>query len=580
MTAKHPNVLFLSVDALRADRTNLGGYERPTTPNLAALAEDAVVCEQTVSVGAFTQLSFHSFMTSSRPLSHGGYDRSGRERPKNLFRAFKDGGYETLSVATFPWVSRYFGYGDGAVDREPHLFVLNALVGIHGSNTMASTLRAWHAGEMALDEAVARVGPLIDKVFEDVADYCVGRMDQEALDRLDFADSPLMNQGYDYGRVLRVVARHRAEFAADKHAYVARHLTYVPRAHEWIARDWRYCRTVGRLLGEAARRFCDGMVGLFDPDLARLRRHRFKRYVDGADLADRVVREIGLRQAPERPFFLWTHFIDTHVPYCAGRGRRWYKETPGYLEDLGYPANLDIALAVRDRPETPEQWTAWSAFYDAAVRYADEQIGRIVRGLEELGLADDTVIVVCGDHGEELGEHGDVSHHFRLYEHNVRVPLMLHRRGIGRRRIVGLTTLLDLAPTIADMAGLEPDASWEGVPVTVPSVGRRDHVLLETFHGGNCLFDRRPLYFAVRTKRWKYLWKEYRDATDNFSPEGLELYDIVDDPMEQRNLYRADHPEVPGFNRIIAGRMAEIPEIGRERIAAAFGDALSAAPAD
>ena len=197
-----------------------------------------------------------------------------------------------------------------------------------------------------------------------------------------------------------------------------------------------------------------------------------------------------------------------------------------------------------------------------------------------MGLADDTVIVVCGDHGEELGEHGDVSHHFRLYEHNVRVPLMLHRRGIGRRRIVGLTTLLDLAPTIADMAGLEPDASWEGVPVTDPSVGRRDHVLLETFHGGNCLFDRRPLYFAVRTKRWKYLWKEYRDATDNFSPEGLELYDIVDDPMEQRNLYRADHPEVPGFNRIIAGRMAEIPEIGRERIAAAFGDALSAAPAD
>ena len=380
--------------------------------------------------------------------------------------------------------------------------------------------------------------------------------------------------------MLKVVARHRAEFTADGRAYVARHLTYVPRAHQWIARDWRYCRTPGRLLREVAWRISDGIVGLADPGLARLRRHRFKRYVDGADLADRVVREIGLRQAPERPFFLWTHFIDTHVPYCAGRGRRWYRQTPGYLEDLGYPSDLDIAIAVRDRPETPEHWAAWSAFYDAAVRYVDEQIGRIVEGLEGMGLADDTLVVVCGDHGEELGEHGDISHHFRLYEHNVRVPVLLHRRGTGRRRIDGLTTLLDLAPTIADMAGIEPDAAWQGVPVTDPSVGRRDHVLLETFHGGNCLFDRRPLYFAVRTRRWKYLWKEYRDSTDRFSPEGLELYDIVADPMEQRNLFRADHAAVPGFNRIIARRMAEIPEIPRDRIAAAFGENLSAVPAD
>ena len=143
-----------------------------------------------------------------------------------------------------------------------------------------------------------------------------------------------------------------------------------------------------------------------------------------------------------------------------------------------------------------------------------------------------------------------------------------------------MTTLLDLAPTIADMAGLEPDSAWEGVPITDPSVDRRDHVLLETFHGGSCLFDRRPPYFAVRTRRWKYLWKEYRDPTDRFSPEGLELYDIVDDPMEQRNLYRADHLAVPGFNRIIARRMAEIPEIPRDRIAAAFGEAISAALTD
>ena len=577
MSAERPNVLFLSIDALRADRTTVHGYGRPTTPRLEALAGDAVVCDQATSIGAFTQLSFHSFMTSSRPLSYGGYDRGGWDRPKSVFRAFKDGGYETISVATFPWVSRYFGYGDGAVDRESHLFVLNTLIGIHGSATMASALRAWHRGEMSAEEALVRIEPMIQKVFEDVDDYCHRRLDQAAFDRLDFADSPLMNEGYDYGRVLKVLARHRAEFAADQRAYLERHLTYVPRAHEWIARDWRLCRRPAKLFREAARRLADGAVALADPGLARLRRHRFKRYVDGADLADRVLREIGARAAPDRPFFLWTHFIDTHVPYCAGRGRRWYRQTPRYLEALGYPADIDLAIAVSERPETETQWAAWSAFYDAAVRYIDEQVGRIIDGLDRMGLRDDTLVVVSGDHGEELGEHGDISHHFRLYEHNVRVPLLFHRPGTGRQRIGGLVTLLDLAPTMAHMAGLPPDPGWEGTPVTDGSVADRGHVVLETFHGGSCLFDRRPPYMAVRTRQWKYLWKEYLDPTDLFSPDGPELYDIAADPMERHNLYRPDHPVVPGFNALIAGRLAEIPEIPKERILAAFGEETAVA---
>jgi arylsulfatase A-like enzyme len=571
VTQAHPNVLLLTVDALRADRVGFLGYHRPTTPNLQALAKQAIVCGQTVSMAAFTQPSFHSFLTSSRPLSYGGYDSGGLGRPGSVFRAFQDAGYETVSLSTFPWVSRYFGY-DG-LDTEYDLFVLNTLVGIHGSGTMASALRAWHGGEMSVDEAVAATEPFIIKMFDDLEDYSSRKLRDESDIRHAFANSPVSLQGYDFARVLKVIARHRRAFLGDKRTYLEKNLTYVPRAHEWLAKDWRLCRTPGKLVGEAAFRMGNRALALIRPELAKLRSNRIKRYVDGADLADGVVRAIRARAAPDRPFFLWTHFVDCHLPYCAGPGRNWYRHTADYLEKLGYSRELDLSTALVDRPRTKEEWDTWSALYDATVRYVDEQIGRIVDSLDQMGIRDDTMIVVCGDHGEELGEHGDITHHFRLYDHNLRVPLLLHRPGTPERRIDAPTTLLDLAPSVAEMAGIEGNPDWEGESVTAPSVAQRDHVVVETFHGGGCLFDRRPLYIAVRTGSWKYMWKEYVDPTDRFSPDGPELFDLRADPTEQTNLFRADHPMVASFNFLIAKRLSEIPEFGPERIDAAFGTA-------
>ena len=237
-----------------------------------------------------------------------------------------------------------------------------------------------------------------------------------------------------------------------------------------------------------------------------------------------------------------------------------------------HPPDTDPVIAIAGKPETEEAWSAWSALYDGTMRYVDDQIGRIIKALEDRGLAKDTLVVVASDHGEELGEHGDISHHFRLYEHNIRVPMIFHRPGMAAQRISGLTTLLDLAPTMAELAGIPVPGSWEGTQVTADAVNGRSHVIAEAFHGGNCLFEHRPPYIAVRTQRFKYLWKEYRDPTDAFSDEGPELFDHRDDPLEQNNLYRRNHPELPALERAVAARLAEIPEISPERIVAAFGD--------
>ena len=569
MPLDRPNVLFLSIDALRADRSSVTGYDRPTTPNLAQLVEEAWVCDQAVSMGGHTQVSFHSFMSSSLPYSYGGYDRGAEGRPATLFKALHDGGYETISIATFPWITRYLGYNDGAIDRENFTFILNAFVGLYGSGTMASALRSWHKGEISLERALELVGPWVLKVFDHSESYCKERQAQDARNRLDFKNAGFLREGFDYDRVLKSIVRHRHAYLRDPAGYMEKHLTEVPHVHNWIGHEWRtFCRKPLKLIEEVWSHVINRLIGMFSPRQAAFRKHRYKRYVDSSELANRILREIKDREKPDQPFFLWTHFFDTHVPYCPGSLPGWHHSASNYLERLGYPRDMDLSVGLGGKPETPEEWEIWSALYDAAVLYVDEQVGQILQGLDEMGLREDTLIVICGDHGEELGEHGDISHHFRLHEHNIRVPLIFYRPGMKAQRINSLVTLLDLAPTIAHLAGIEPADDWVGEVVNSAAVAERENIVIETFHGGNCLFDKRPLYMAIRTPKWKYLWKEYIDPTDRFSPAQYELYDITVDPLEQNNLYVQGHPMVERFNPLILERLREVPEISKERIAA------------
>jgi len=205
------------------------------------------------------------------------------------------------------------------------------------------------------------------------------------------------------------------------------------------------------------------------------------------------------------------------------------------------------------------------------VRSTDDAIGRILAALSELGHADDTIIAFCGDHGEEIGEHGDYGHQCMHYDHNSRIP-MLYRAGRGQgTRIGSLVTALDLAPTLAELAGIDPAPGWEGAPAAADSVAGRQHIIMETFCRGNCAFDHRPIYLGLRTRRHKYLWHEYLDPTHTYGSPGPALYDLDADPGERNNLYRPDHPLLNDFNSLFAGRLAEIPEVSPARIAAAFG---------
>ncbi|HSL83001.1 MAG TPA: sulfatase-like hydrolase/transferase, partial [Thermoanaerobaculia bacterium] len=204
----------------------------------------------------------------------------------------------------------------------------------------------------------------------------------------------------------------------------------------------------------------------------------------------------------ERPFFLWIHYFDPHDPY----------EPPE-----------PFAGRFRDRP------------YDGEIAYVDRELGRLLAVLEAEGVAADTVVVVAGDHGESLGEHGERYHSRSLYEGAVRVPLILAVPGLAeaaRGSAVGgfVATLADLHPTLLDLLGLPPAENAppvDGRSLLRESVPPDRIVYLETL---NPYLDNgwAPL-FAARSHGEKYV-----------EAPRPELYDLIADPGEVRNLLEGE----------------------------------------
>jgi hypothetical protein len=149
-----------------------------------------------------------------------------------------------------------------------------------------------------------------------------------------------------------------------------------------------------------------------------------------------------LQSAPARGFYLWVHLMGPHMPYThsASEKMRWLD--PVKLRS-SYPSSDAQKKEIRDA-------------YDAEVRYTDEQVTRFLDALEARGILDEGTFVVTADHGEEFWDHGGVEHGHSHHGEVVDVPLLLVTPGVGSGRRPGTASLVDVAPTIRSIAGLEP----------------------------------------------------------------------------------------------------------------------------
>jgi len=235
------------------------------------------------------------------------------------------------------------------------------------------------------------------------------------------------------------------------------------------------------------------------------------------------------------PFFLAVGFYKPHCPWIApGAYFERYSPDKIKLPEIApdFENSVPAAALASTKPWPnqglkPDQARACKLAYYATISFVDAQIGRVLAALDRLGLRESTVIVFWSDHGYHLGEHG-LWFKRSCFEESTRVPLIIAPPGTKHAGQVCARTveLLDLYPTLADLAGLAPPKTLEGAslrpllenpaaPWTRPAFSQVDR--------GNS-----PGH-TVRTERWRYTeW--------DFGAKGTELYDHTTDPQELRNL--------------------------------------------
>lgn len=271
-------------------------------------------------------------------------------------------------------------------------------------------------------------------------------------------------------------------------------------------------------------------------------------YSDGR-IANESVRRLEAAKASGKPFFLAVGFVKPHMPFTAPK-KYWdlYKpgdfKLPAYRKDpVGAPqyARKDGAeinnyepLPENGRLDTPEAIKMIHGYY-ACVSYIDAQIGKVLKALHELDLAKNTIVVLWGDHGWHLGDHGYWSKHTN-YEHATRIPLIFVAPGVAKAGAATdqLAETVDIYPTVVQLAGLpEPEVPQPMDGISLVPVLKDPSVRIREFAYG-CYPRGGRMGRVIRTDRYRLVeWKKPgapRDTAD------IELYDYKTDPEERRNL--------------------------------------------
>jgi arylsulfatase A-like enzyme len=251
-----------------------------------------------------------------------------------------------------------------------------------------------------------------------------------------------------------------------------------------------------------------------------------------------------LATEPAAPFFLYLHPMNAHGPYrvpANGRGALFGRPASRTFDYAG-----DAARAVMSgrrpvrRMVTDAMVRSLVEQYDAAVRYTLDRVGEMIELLQRNGRYDDALIIVVGNHGEELFDHGGFGHGFTLHGEVLRVPLYVKLPGgVGGNTVETPVSTLDVVPTVLESLGLaaRPGAGRSLGPLlrgeAQPPLERSfEHRLDEPQNGA----DQR----AIVRERYKLI-----DMTRRYDlPRGgVALYDLVLDPAEEKDL-AAEAPQI------------------------------------
>lgn len=253
-----------------------------------------------------------------------------------------------------------------------------------------------------------------------------------------------------------------------------------------------------------------------------------------------------MRQQKDKPFFLGVGFFRPHTPFVAPK--KYFDLYP--VDSLRLPfapdgdrADIPTAAFAHNCPipnyglDKPTLLKATQAYY-ACVSFIDAQVGRLLKGLEDEGLADNTIVVFWSDHGYHLGEHNGIWQKRTLFEQGARSPLIIktpngnftpYHSGHCDR----IVEFIDIYPTVTELAGIETPNGLQGrslVPLLKDSVTEWNGLAVtQVLRPADDRLEEPVMGCSIRTHRYRYT--EWADGN-----HGVELYDHHSDPGEFQNL--------------------------------------------
>ena len=275
-----------------------------------------------------------------------------------------------------------------------------------------------------------------------------------------------------------------------------------------------------------------------------------------------------IRETPQRPFFAFVHTYHVHDPYTPQPPYdTWFakdyqgpissdrESLLGQTDDETFNELRDVFWSRVD-PTRSEDIEHLKALYDGQIREIDARVGELIQAALE---ADErTVIVLVSDHGEEFYEHGKFLHD-QLYEELLKVPLILRLPSGGKGRIEERVSLIDLAPTLLDVIGLEAPTHFQGsslVPVLQGAEGRAlvygEKVVHFAEEDGEAELGGQGIRAALIADDWKVI-----------AARSEELYFLPEDLQERNNL-ASQSPEMSGLLELLADVNRRNAELRRE----------------
>jgi choline-sulfatase len=233
----------------------------------------------------------------------------------------------------------------------------------------------------------------------------------------------------------------------------------------------------------------------------------------GSEVVDKALEWLGAER--ERPFFAWVHLYDPHAPY----------EAPEPYRSRFPPTAIGA--------------------YDAEIATSDALVGRLLDALRDDGRLDQTLVVVVGDHGEMLGEHGEQTHGFFIYDAAVHIPLIMAGPGVPVREVKEQVRIIDVMPTVLALVGVETPKGVQGVSLLPLARGE-------------------SLGLVAHSESWypryHYGWSELSSVQDGrykyIRAPRPELYDLASDPREEEDLSTGDAARLAQFERGLSELLA------------------------